>query len=101
LTAGHDGFANELRRHIERAKSNGFISLQAYIAPSPERDRALRDIATKLRDMTKRAVTVGYGPRFLHSTGQLHKGGPNTGNFIQITCDNPQDIDIPGAPYSF
>ncbi|MBE0689089.1 MAG: transaldolase, partial [Anaerolineae bacterium] len=48
-----------------------------------------------------RATTIGFGPRFLHSTGQLHKGGPNSGVFIQITCDNAQDVPIPGESYSF
>jgi hypothetical protein len=67
----------------------------------PEYDVQLRDIQRRMRHVTRRAVTVGYGPRFLHSTGQLHKGGANNGVFIQITCDDPQDMAIPGAPYTF
>lgn len=101
LTAGHDGLANELRRHLARVKPNGFIALQAYIAPSPSRDAALREMATLLRDRTRRAVTVGYGPRFLHSTGQLHKGGAPIGTFLQLTSDHADDLPIPGWHESF
>jgi hypothetical protein len=54
-----------------------------------------------VREVKQVATTVGYGPRFLHSTGQLHKGGPNSGVFIQVTCDDQEDLSIPGEPYSF
>jgi glucose-6-phosphate isomerase len=96
LTAAHDGLASELRRHLGRARENGFICLQAYFAPTPERSASLRQLADVLRDRTSRAVTVGYGPRFLHSTGQLHKGGAPIGCFIQLTADHPDDLPIPG-----
>ena len=56
---------------------------------------------TTVRDKTHAATCVGFGPRFQHSTGQAYKGGPNTGVFMQITCDNPHDIDVPGHKYSF
>ncbi len=69
--------------------------------PRPERDRALAAIRLRLRDATHRATTVGYGPRFLHSTGQLHKGGPPSGCFLQLTADHPDDVPIPGAGRSF
>ena len=62
---------------------------------------ALQGIRTRIRDSKKVATTLGYGPRFLHSTGQLHKGGPNSGVFIQITSDDAQDFSIPGEPYTF
>ncbi len=90
-----------LRRHLERAKPNAYLCLQAYIAPSPERDAALARIRTLLRDRTGRATTSGYGPRFLHSTGQLHKGGAPIGLFFQLTADHPQDRQIPDWPYTF
>jgi hypothetical protein len=95
--------ATELRRHIERCKPNGFLGIHAYVAPTPERDAELRGIAQLLRDRTSRAVTVGYGPRFLHSTGQLHKGGPAIGCFIQLTADYTADDDlpIPGSHLTF
>jgi len=54
-----------------------------------------------IRDNLKTATTLGFGPRFLHSTGQLHKGGPNNGVFLQITCEDKQDLPIPGEQYSF
>ncbi|MEP7158344.1 MAG: transaldolase, partial [Chloroflexota bacterium] len=101
LTVGHDGLANELRRHLARVKPRGYIGLQAYICATPERDAALREIATLLRDRTRRAITVGYGPRFLHSTGQLHKGGASIGTFLQLTADHADDLEIPGWDESF
>ena len=101
LTAGHDGLANELRRHLARTKPRGYVALQAYLAPTAERERALRDIATLIRDRSRHAVTVGFGPRFLHSTGQLHKGGPSTGCFVQLTAAHVDDLPIPGSHESF
>ena len=101
LTAGHDGMANELRRHLARVRPRGFISIGAYLAPRPERDAMLRSIAQLVRDRTRRPVTVGYGPRFLHSTGQLHKGGAGIGCFLQLTAAHPEDLPIPGWHESF
>jgi len=80
---------------------NGYASIQAYIAQTPERDAALRSIRTLIRDKTRRATTVGYGPRFLHSTGQLHKGGAPIGWFLQLVAEHPDDREIPGKAYSF
>ena len=79
LTHGDGTAAGELRRHLARLRPTGYASLQAYIAPTPARDEALARIRTLLRDSTHRATTLGYGPRFLHSTGQLHKGGAPIG----------------------
>jgi hypothetical protein len=93
--------AEDLGRHLARAKDNGYFAIQAYIAPSESRDRALRAAADALRDATHKAVTVGYGPRFLHSTGQLHKGGAPIGCFIQITAAHGDDLPIPGWKESF
>jgi len=101
LTGVDGGLVGELRRHLARAKRNGYFALQAYIAPSEARDAALRDMATMLRDRSGRAVTVGFGPRFLHSTGQLHKGGPQTGCFLQLTSNHPNDVEIPGWHETF
>jgi transaldolase / glucose-6-phosphate isomerase len=86
---------------INSTRANDYFAILAYLPATLEIDAGLADIQRGLRHATRRAVTVGYGPRFQHSTGQLHKGGQNSGNFIQITSDDPQDIDIPGAPYSF
>jgi transaldolase/glucose-6-phosphate isomerase len=101
LTRGGDGLENELRRHLARVRPHGYYGLQAYLAPTAGRSEALRGMATLLRDRTRRAVTLGYGPRFLHSTGQLHKGGAPLGCFIQLTADQPDEPAIPGHRESF
>ncbi len=96
-----DRLAEELRSHLARAKPNGYYAIHAYVAPSEARDNALRSLAGALRDATGRAVTIGYGPRFLHSTGQLHKGGAPIGCFIQLTATHDADKPIPGWHESF
>ena len=65
------------------------------------RDRLLTQLRVLARKQTRAATTVGYGPRFLHSTGQLHKGGPNTGVFLQLTADVTEDLPVPGEAYTF
>lgn len=84
-----------LKQFLNNAVEGSYISLHAYVPTTPETDIALSILQTKLRDETKLATTVGYGPRFLHSTGQLHKGDSGKGLFIQFTCDMPQDVPIP------
>ena len=101
LTAGDGTVVGELARHLARRRDDSYLALQAFIAASPARDATLARIRTRLRDRTRRATTAGYGPRFLHSTGQLHKGGAPIGWFIQITSDHPEDREIPGWPYTF
>jgi hypothetical protein len=83
---------------LAQVKSGDYVAFTAYIDRSPEHERQLLEIRLKVRDALKVATTVGFGPRFLHSTGQLHKGGPNSGVFIQITADTPKgrDLNIPG-----
>jgi hypothetical protein len=80
-----------------------YIALQAYVQPTEETTAALQTLRVGLRDQFRMATTVGYGPRFLHSTGQLHKGDAGNGLFIQLTADDPRDAPIPdeaGAPAS-
>ncbi|MDQ3127884.1 MAG: hypothetical protein M3Q66_05420, partial [Chloroflexota bacterium] len=101
LTAGDGTVVGELARHLARRKPNAYLAIQAFIAPSPAADAALDRVRTVLRDATRCATTAGYGPRFLHSTGQLHKGGPDTGWFLQLTSDHPVDRPIAGWPYTF
>ncbi|HEX7949655.1 MAG TPA: hypothetical protein VF494_04845 [Candidatus Limnocylindrales bacterium] len=101
LTSGDGGVVAELARHLARRRPTSYLCLQAFIAPTPARDEALAGIRALLRDRTGRATTAGYGPRFLHSTGQLHKGGAPIGWFIQLTADHPNDRPIPGWPYTF
>jgi len=86
---------------LKRVRPGDYVALLAYLEKSPGSERALRAIRKELRDALGVAVTVGYGPRFLHSTGQLHKGGANNGVFIQITADAMKDVAIPGEPYTF
>ena len=101
LTDSDASLVGELARHLARRKPNAYLALQAFIAPSAAADEALDRIRALLRDATRCATTAGYGPRFLHSTGQLHKGGPATGWFLQLTSDHPVDRPIPGWPYTF
>lgn len=101
LSGVDGGLSGELRRHLARARRNGYFALQAYIAPTDERAHALREIATLIRDQSGRAVTVGFGPRFLHLTGQLHKGGAPIGCFLQLTANHPNDLEIPGWHETF
>ena len=80
---------------ITEAQPGAYIALQAYIQPTPETDQALLALRTQIRNQTRLATTLGYGPKFLHSTGQLHKGDGGQGIFIQLTSDSSQDIPIP------
>jgi transaldolase/glucose-6-phosphate isomerase len=75
--------------------------VDAYIQRDVAHTQALTAIRAQIRNRTRAATCLGFGPRFQHSTGQAYKGGPNTGVFLQITCDDPVDIDVPGHSYSF
>ena len=101
LTTADGGVPEELARHLGRRKDTAYLAIQAFIAPGADRDAVFARIRARLRDATGRPTTFGYGPRFLHSTGQLHKGGPATGWFLQLTSDHPVDRAIPGWPYTF
>ena len=90
-----------LHHHLSRIKPGDYLALLAYIEETPEIEAGLQSIRTSLRDATVCATTTGYGPRFLHSTGQLHKGGPDSGVFIQLTAPDKTDLEVPGAPYTF
>ncbi|MBD5633090.1 MAG: hypothetical protein IAI49_01325 [Candidatus Eremiobacteraeota bacterium] len=83
---------------LAQVRAGDYVAFTAYIDRSTEHEQQLHDIRLKVRDALKVATTVGFGPRFLHSTGQLHKGGPPTGVFFQLTADTPKknDLDIPG-----
>jgi transaldolase/glucose-6-phosphate isomerase len=78
-----------------------YVALMAYVAPSPEVDLAVEALRKSIRDDTKATTTFGYGPRFLHSTGQFHKGGPATGLFVQLVGDVGEDIAVPESDVSF
>ncbi len=84
-----------------RAAPGDYVALQAYVAAGDAVWGHLQTLRLELRDGLRLATTLGYGPRFLHSTGQLHKGGPNRGLFLQLVGHDPDDASIPGQPYSF
>jgi glucose-6-phosphate isomerase len=87
-----------LRAFLSQARPGDYISLQAYIHPTPNAASALQSLRHKLRAATGLATTLGIGPRFLHSTGQLHKGDAGNGLFIQFTSDSPENVSIPDEP---
>ena len=72
-----------------------------YVQPSDAVDEAVAELRTAIREATGCTTTYGYGPRFLHSTGQFHKGGPSVGRFLQLIHDGPEDAEIPGEDYGF
>jgi glucose-6-phosphate isomerase len=93
--------ASMIASHLGSITPGDYVALTAYIEETPKHDRLLDAIRSIIRDGARAASTVGYGPRFLHSTGQLHKGGPPTGVFIQITAEDSETVAIPGRPYGF
>jgi transaldolase/glucose-6-phosphate isomerase len=86
---------------LAKKKERDYLALQVYLNPSPEHTAALREICASLRDRLKLATTLGYGPRFLHSTGQLHKGGPNSVLILQIVDEPAEDLPVPETDYTF
>lgn len=103
LYAEKDGasIAEALANFYRNAQPGNYLALLAFLPEQPEVERALKSIRLQLRDHFRLATTLGYGPRYLHSTGQLHKGGPNSGLFLLLTAAEKHDIPIPGAPYTF
>ena len=93
--------AGFIRAHLGRLEPGDYLALLAYIQMNAEHDAVLQKMRLAVRDRKKVATCVGFGPRFLHSTGQAYKGGPNTGVFLQITCDDANDLPVPGQKYTF
>jgi hypothetical protein len=93
--------AEYLTAFFGKARPGNYIALQAYLPEKPEIHQRLQTIRIRLRDLFHLATTLGYGPRFLHSTGQFHKGGPHTGLFLQLTADDAEDTTVPGTAYTF
>jgi transaldolase/glucose-6-phosphate isomerase len=87
--------------HVMRLQTGDYFAMNVYVERTDAVHEIFDRIRTKIREIKQVATTLGYGPRFLHSTGQLHKGGPNSGVFIQVTCDDVEDLAIPDEPYSF
>ncbi len=101
LSANATDFARRLEAHLKQVRKGDYVAVTAYVERTGEREHLLRQIRTALRDRFKVATTVGYGPRFLHSTGQLHKGGAANGVFIQLSAEPAEDLAIPGERFSF
>ena len=96
-----ESVAEVIRALLATIRPGDYIAFLNYIEETPDIDQKFQELRTQLRDATKCAVTIGYGPRFLHSTGQLHKGGPDTGVFFQIIANDQIDFAIPGEGYTF
>ena len=92
------GIAPALKRFLRQAEPGAYLAIQAYLQPSADTDSSLRELRMQLHDSTRMATTLGYGPRFLHSTGQLHKGDAGKGLFLQLTASDSLDLDIPDDP---
>jgi transaldolase/glucose-6-phosphate isomerase len=97
----HDSLGGYLKSHFDRLQPGDYASVLAYVDRTDAHTDAMTRMRTLIRDRKRVATCVGFGPRFQHSTGQAYKGGPNTGVFLQITCNDPVDIDVPGHRYSF
>jgi transaldolase/glucose-6-phosphate isomerase len=99
----HNTLSGYLKSHFGRVHARGgdYVALLAYIQRNEAHTQALTGMRVRIRDKTRAATCLGFGPRFQHSTGQAYKGGPNSGVFLQITCDNPADIKVPGHSYTF
>ncbi len=95
--AGED----ELRALLADAGEGDYVAILGFMAPSDAADAAIAELRRTIRDATGATTTFGYGPRYLHSTGQLHKGGPQSGRFLVLVHDGPDDVEIPGSPYGF
>ncbi len=93
--------AREVGRMLSTVRPGDYVCIQAYLPPTEHTSAALREMRSIVRDRTHAATTAGYGPRFLHSTGQLHKGGPNTGVFIQLIDTLDEDVPVPETSYTF
>ncbi len=98
-SSGQD--STSLKTLLAESKRGDYLAIMAYVRQTPEVDQALDALRRKVTERHGIATTMGYGPRFLHSTGQLHKGGPGSGLFLQLTTEHAQDLAIPGASYTF
>ncbi len=93
--------ADVLKTHLSRLGADDYFAVLGYITMNPANEKTLQTIRHAVRDKKKVATVLGFGPRFLHSTGQAYKGGPNSGVFLQITCDDAKDLPVPGQKYTF
>jgi len=103
VAAIHGGLnaAAVLKTHLSRLNPGDYFAVLGYIPMNAENEKALQGMRHAVRDKKKVATVLGFGPRFLHSTGQAYKGGPNSGVFLQITCADAKDLPVPGQKYTF
>src|SRR5260370_12388632 len=99
--AGGKSLTDYLRTHLSRIGDGDYFAVLGYVEMNEAHQAQLQEIRHTVRDAKHVATCLGFGPRFLHSTDQAYKGGPNTGGFLQITCDNANDVPGPGHKYSF
>jgi len=101
-TAGNDkSLRGYLRAHLNRIGAGDYFALLAYIEMNAAHEASLQEMRHAVRNKKRVATCLGFGPRFLHSTGQAYKGGPNSGVFLQVTCDDAADLPVPGQKYTF
>src|SRR3989454_1897841 len=102
VTAVHGpSLADVLKAHLLRLRAGDYFGVLGYITMNPANEKSLQAIRHAVRDKKKVATVLGFGPRFVHSTGQAYKGGPNSGVFLQITCDDAKDLQVPGQKFTF
>jgi transaldolase / glucose-6-phosphate isomerase len=98
---GDRSLKSYLRAHLGRIKEGDYFAVLAYVQMNAEHEALLQALRMGVRDSKRVATCLGFGPRFLHSTGQAYKGGPNSGVFLQITCDDANDFPVPQQKYTF
>ena len=100
-SASEKSLAGYLKAHLNRIHAGDYFAVLGYIQMNAEHDQSLQAVRHAVRDKKHIATCLGFGPRFLHSTGQAYKGGPNSGLFLQITCDDAVELPVPGQKYTF
>jgi transaldolase/glucose-6-phosphate isomerase len=101
VAGGTGTLAACLRAHFDRLRAGDYCALLAYLERTDAHTQTLQEIRRIVRDRKRVATCLGFGPRFLHSTGQVYKGGPDSGVFLQITCDDANDLKVPEQTYTF
>ena len=96
-----DDADDDALRALLSAQPPDYVAILGYVTPSDRVARAVAELRVTIRDATRATTTFGYGPRYLHTTGQFHKGGPKQGRFLVLVHDGPEDVDIPGRPRGF
>jgi transaldolase/glucose-6-phosphate isomerase len=99
--ASESSLAGYLKAHLNRIHAGDYFAVLGYVQMNAEHETALQTMRHAVRDKKHVATCLGFGPRFLHSTGQAYKGGPNSGVFLQITCDDAVELPVPGQKYTF